>query len=136
MFYNYDIFDDALRLRNIFDNYFTRARAFDRDYEEPRINMYEDGDIITIKALMPGVKQEDLNVELADRSISISGEKKNSDSDKKCLRQERKFGKFGKSINLPFDVNRDSVKATLADGIFTITLEKSEHMKSRKIEIQ
>ena len=136
MFYSHDIFDDALRLRNTFNNYFGKMHTIERGREEPLVSLYENGDTITVKTFMPGVKLEDLNVELADRILNIEGEKRNDNTEGRALRRERTFGKFKKSISLPFEVNRSNIKASLADGIFTVTLEKSEQMKSRKIEIQ
>lgn len=135
MFYTYDIFDDALRLRNVFDSFFKSAPSASKRIEFPYINLYEDGDKLTVKAVMPGVKADDLNIELVDKSLIIQGERKADYQDKPYLRKERDFGAFKKSLQLPFEVNRDNIKATLKDGIFTVTLEKSESAKSRKIEI-
>ena len=135
MFYNYDIFEDALKLRNVVDHFFRETPSTVRKAEFPYINLYEKGDTLTVKALMPGVKAEDLNIELVDRSLIIEGERKSDYSDKPYLRKERSFGTFKKSIKLPFDVDRENVRATLNNGVFTVTLEKSESAKSRKIEI-
>jgi HSP20 family protein len=85
---------------------------------------------------MPGVKAEDLNVELKDRSLVIEGERKSDYEDKPYLRKEREFGSFKKSVRLPYDVDRDRIRASLSNGIFTITLEKSENAKSKKIDIK
>jgi HSP20 family protein len=134
MFYDYDIFEDALKMRDMFSNYFKRIPAASR--EEPFINLYENGDKLTITAIMPGIKREELNIELTDRTLSIEGEKKNDYSNARYLRKERNFGKFKKTVTLPFDVNRENIKAALSDGVFTVSLEKSEQAKSRKIEIK
>lgn len=135
MFYNYDIFEDALKLRDVVDSFFREAPATGKGFEFPYINLYEEGDVVTVKAIMPGVKTEDLNIELTDRSLVIEGERKSDQSDKPYLRKERSFGNFKKSVRLPFDVDREKIKATLNNGIFTVTLEKSESAKSKKIEI-
>jgi HSP20 family protein len=136
MFYTYDVFEDALRLRNMVDNFFREIPAGNKKVDFPYINLYEKDDTITIRATMPGVKAEDLNVELKDRSLVIEGERKSDYEDKPYLRKEREFGSFKKSVRLPYDVDRDRIRASLSNGIFTITLEKSENAKSKKIDIK
>ncbi len=133
MYCTYDVFDDALKLRDLVNSCFRNAHSVK---EVPLFNLYENGDQLTIKALMPGVKAEDLNIELADRVLKIEGEKKSDCADKHYLRTERNFGTFRKAISLPFDVDREKISATLADGVFTVTMEKSEASRSRKIEIK
>jgi HSP20 family protein len=134
MLYNYDFFEDALRLGNMFSGCFKTIPSA-KSSEEPFINLYENGDSITVKAIVPGIHSDELNIELTGRTLNIEGERKSGYTDNPYLRKERSFGKFRKSVTLPFDVDRDKIKAALSDGIFTITFEKSEQAKSRKIEI-
>lgn len=135
MFYTNDIFDNALKLRDIFHDYF-RELPNGAPAEEPLLNLYENGDTIIVKAALPGVKASDLEIELADKQLTIKGERKPDYTDNPYLRRERSFGNFKRTIALPFDVDRDKAAASLADGIFTVTLEKSESAKARKIEIK
>lgn len=104
-------------------------------YKEPAVNICEEGDTVTVKALMPGVNAEDLNIELVDKELIIEGERKSDAANDNYLLKERNFGRFKRSVFLPFDVDVEKVSAVLADGVFTVTLEKSENAKVRKIEI-
>ena len=135
MYTTYDIFDDVLNLRNVFDRFF-QEMPVRRSVEFPYINLYEKDDAIDIKAIIPGVKVEDLDINLADNSLIIEGERKSDYVDKPYIRREREFRKFKKSVRLPFDVDRDKINADLKNGILTIKLVKSEAAKPKKIEIQ
>ncbi len=134
MFYTYDIFNDALRLKDIIDGFFDDAPG-STGREFPLVNIYEKDDTVTIKALMPGVKSEDLNIELAGESLIISGERKSDYTESPYVRKERSFGAFKKSVRIPWAVNPNTIKAGLDRGILTLTLDKSEDAKPRKITI-
>jgi len=137
MFYTYNLFNDALRLRDMFDNFFLDAKTGSRtDTDYPYVNLYSKDDNLVISALVPGVKAEDINVELAQDSLVIEGERKSDYEEKPYLRKERSFGRFTKKIKLPFAVDREKIKASLNEGILTISLEKSEEAKPKKIEVK
>jgi len=131
----YDIFDDIFELRHMVDNFFNGipARTGRRDF--PFISIYEGGDELVIKAVAPGVKAEDLNIQLVDNSLIIQGEKKNDYSEQPYIRKERHFGRFNKSVKLPYRVDPDKIKAEMKNGILTVELSRSEETKPKKIEI-
>ncbi len=133
--YTYNFFDDVMNLRDIFDDFFTKRTSYEPYREFPHIRIYEGEDRLIIKSLMPGLKPDDIDIQLVDNSLVISGEKKNDYEEKPYLRKERFFGEFKKSIKLPYRVNQENIKADLKDGILSITLEKSEDAKPKKIEI-
>lgn len=133
--YTYNFFDDVMNLRDIFDDFFTKRTSFEPYREFPFVRIHEEEDRLTIASLMPGIKPEDMDIQLVDDSLVISGEKKTDYESKPYLRKERFFGEFKKSIKLPYRVNHQSIKADLKDGVLTITLEKSEDAKPKKIEI-
>ena len=133
--YTYNFFEDAMNLRDIFDDFFTRRTSYEPYREFPFVRIQEVGDRLTITSLMPGVEPEDMDIQLVDDSLLISGTKKADYEAKPYLRKERYFGEFKKSIKLPYRVNHQSIKADLRNGILTITLEKSEDAKPKKIEI-
>ncbi|PKL36238.1 MAG: hypothetical protein CVV44_18665 [Spirochaetae bacterium HGW-Spirochaetae-1] len=136
MFYTYDIFDEAVKLRDIVDRYFRDMPAdTNKRMEYPLINLYEKGDTITVRAVVPGVAAGDLSIELANNNLLIQGERKSDYADKPYMRKERDFGSFKKSVRLPFGVKTDSVRASLENGILTVSLEKSDEAKPRRIEI-
>jgi HSP20 family protein len=133
--YTYNFFEDAMNLRDIFDDFFTRRTSHEPYREFPFVKIYEGDDRLTITSLMPGVKSEDIDIQLVDDSLVITGEKKPDYEEKPYLRKERFFGEFKKMIKLPYRVNHQNIKADLKDGVLSITLEKSEDAKPKKIEI-
>ncbi len=136
MFTTYDIFDDMLSLRNWVDRFFVEHPVTSRWVEYPYVNLYEGNDTVEISALLPGVKADSLNIQMLDNSIVIEGEKPSDvDRDKTYIRRERSFGKFQKSVKLPYKVDAGKVDANLRDGILTIKLVKSEEAKPRRIAI-
>ncbi|HNV48647.1 MAG TPA: Hsp20/alpha crystallin family protein [Spirochaetota bacterium] len=136
MYTNYDIFDDMLGLRNTIDGYFSNLAPRERAIDYPHINLYEKDNAITIHALMPGVANDAISIQLVDNSLIIEGERKPDYADKPYIRRERSFGKFKKSIRLPYAVNRETVTAARRDGVLIITLQKSPEALPRKIEIK
>src|SRR5688500_9406151 len=94
----------------------------------PSIDLFEDRDTITVKAEVPGMKKEDIDVSLEGRTLSICGERREEKEDGKgsAHRSERYYGKFYRSIELPAAIEPGSVKAAYRDGILTITMPKTE----------
>jgi HSP20 family protein len=135
MYTTYNIFNDVLNLRNVFDRFFQEI-PIQRRFDFPYINLYEKDDTITVKVMVPGVKTEDFDIQLTDTSLVIEGERKSDYADKPYIRKERYFTRFKKSVKLPYDVDRDKISASLKDGILTITLVKSEAAKPKRIEIK
>ena len=133
--YTYDIFDDILNLRDTVNTFFNEKSGKWRTYEYPSLEVYEGRDELVVRALVPGVKSEDMDIHLVDNSLVIEGEKKNDYAENPYLRREREFGKFKKSVKLPYRVNTDTISAEMKDGILNIRLQKSEEAKPKKIEI-
>jgi len=131
----YDIFDDIFKLRNMVDGFFDEIPYQGRRADFPFVSLYEEEDELVIKAVAPGVKAEEMNIQLVDNSLIIQGEKKNDYADQPYIRKERQFGKFNKSIKLPYRVDPNKVKAEMKNGILTIELSRSEDTKPKKIEI-
>ncbi|HOP64394.1 MAG TPA: Hsp20/alpha crystallin family protein [Spirochaetota bacterium] len=133
--YTYSFFDDAMNIRDIFDEFFTR-RTYNEPYKDfPFVRIVEGDDKLTITSLMPGLKPEDIDIQLVNENLTITGDKKTDYEEKPYLRKERFFGEFKKSIKLPYSVDHNKIKADLKDGILTVTLEKSDDAKPKKIEI-
>lgn len=104
----------------------------------PPIDLYEDADHLIVKAELPGMKKEDIDVSLHDGALSISGERKSEQKyeDAQTHRCERFAGVFQRSLNLPTFVKADQAKAQYKDGILTITLPKAEEAKRKQIEVK
>jgi len=96
----------------------------------------QDGYEVTVE--LPGLQAEDVNVELKDGELWISGEKKeeHEDKGKNYYHIERRFGHFHRSIPLPGTMDADGVQAEYKDGILKIQVPKSEHAKPRRIEVK
>ena len=103
----------------------------------PALDVFEDKDNIVVKAELPGMKREEIELSLHDGSLSISGERKseNKYEDAEVYRAERFVGKFQRTVTLPSPVAADKVKAQYKDGILTVTLPKTEEAKPKHIDV-
>jgi len=103
----------------------------------PALDVFEDKDTLVVKAELPGMKREEIEVSLHDGSLSISGERKseNKYEDAEVYRAERYVGKFQRTVSLPSPVASDKVKAQYTDGVLTITLPKTEEAKPKQIDV-
>lgn len=103
----------------------------------PPVDISEDDHNITLQAEIPGVKQEDMNITLENNVLTISGERKFKEEEKKenFHRIERRYGKFTRSFTLPASVNAENVNATFENGLLNITLPKREEFKAKQITI-
>lgn len=103
----------------------------------PALDVYEEKDSFIVKAELPGMKKEDIEVSFHDGSLSISGERKSETKheDAEVYRAERYFGRFQRTVTLPAAVNPDKVKAAYKDGVLTVTLPKTEEAKPKHIDV-
>lgn len=104
----------------------------------PLINLTEDKDNYYVRAELPGIKSDELDIQVTVKGISISGERKIpvEGNNVKYHRREREAGKFSRTINLPEDVDVNKVDASLKNGILTVTIPKAEIAKPRQISIK
>ena len=102
------------------------------------LDMYEENNNLVVKASLPGVKPEDLNIEVVDNILTISGKAHEEVSRKEgdYLLNERRSGQFQRSVALPYDVKVDRAEADFEDGILTLTLPKAESAKVKKISVK
>lgn len=127
------------RLRDEMDRVFGRyGNGPSRPTVFPPLNMWEDEDHLYVEAELPGFELDDLEIYVTGESqLSISGERKQVEHNAGAWhRQERAFGKFRRTFELPSEVNIDSVSATLTNGVLTLTLPKREEVKPRRIEVK
>jgi len=104
----------------------------------PAVDVYENNDSVVVKAELPGMKKEDIEISLHQGSLIISGERK-SESDSgngDSSRSERFFGRFQRALELPRPVDPNNVKASYKDGILTVTLPKTEESKPKQITVK
>ncbi len=102
----------------------------------PRTNFYENGDSFEIRAEIPGLGKENLNVKIQGNYLEISGTRvSDAPEGYKIHKTERGTRSFSRSFTLPADVDASRVEATLKDGVLYLSLPKSEAAKPKKITI-
>jgi len=130
-------------LRNAMDRAFGEAFEFPRQWERqatwgPALDVVEKDDSYIVKASVPGVAPEDVEITLTDNVLMIKGETK---EDKEGNQEnyhvrERHYGSFVRSITLPTTVEADKVEAVNEHGVLILTLPKSEAVKPKKITVK
>jgi HSP20 family protein len=116
----------------------------DRSSAQPRtstgysaVDVLEGKDVYLIRAELPGMKREDIHIELKDGNLVLSGERK-ADAladGVKYRHVERVAAKFWRSFSLPETIKQDSIEATYKDGVLEVRIPKAEEAKPRQIEI-
>jgi HSP20 family protein len=105
----------------------------------PPVDVFEEGDTLVVKAEMPGMKKEEIEVTLTGDLLTLSGKKEKEEKveRKDYHRLERSTGAFTRSLELPYEVKLDEVKATFKEGVLEIRAPKSAEAKakSRRIEV-
>ncbi len=104
----------------------------------PAVDMFEEKNHIVLKAEMPGMKKEDIEVNISDHMVTISGEKKKEEKveRKDYYRVERSSGYFRRSFTLPENAETGRSKAKFQDGVLEIRIPKSEEAKEKKQKVQ
>ncbi|MCP4295218.1 MAG: Hsp20/alpha crystallin family protein [Proteobacteria bacterium] len=102
----------------------------------PPINIFQDKDDYVMIAEIPGIKRENVNVEVHRNRVRLSGEKKiHYGDDVSVHRSERQDGRFDRTFATPFEIDADSVKAEYQDGILALSLPRAEQDKPRSITV-
>ena len=104
----------------------------------PSLDVYEEKDNVVIKAELPGMKKEDVEVNLAGETLTIKGEKKEDKEVKEddYYRRERSYGSFLRSVALPCEVKSEEIKASFKDGVLEVRLPKTEEAKKKSIAVK
>lgn len=101
----------------------------------PLADVEETDDAYVVEIDLPGVDREDVDIELSDRQLTVSGEVKEKERAGILRRRSRRVGQFHYSVTLPADVSADDVHARLDGGVLTVRVPKAEQPKSRRIPI-
>ena len=103
----------------------------------PSVDVFEDNDCIIIRADLPGVNQEDIDIEMNGDTLTIKGERKFDDEERKdgYVRLERQYGAFQRSFTIGVPVDIDAVKASYRNGILELTLPKVEVSRPKKVQV-
>jgi len=128
------------RFSDFLDEFFNDALALrgDRDAFSPSVDISEDKNSYHIEVVLPGMKKDDIKMDLKDNTLTISGERKfeNEKKDKRYHLMESGYGKFNRSFDLSDDVDKNNIEAKFKDGILYIDLKKSEEKVSKEIKIK
>jgi HSP20 family protein len=105
---------------------------------EPKVDVAETKDAITVKAEVPGVEQKDIAISLQDSVLTIKGEKEEEkeEKDKRYHRVERTYGAFARVMRLPAAVDASKAVASFKDGVLTVTLPKAAEAKGTTIPVK
>ncbi len=103
----------------------------------PPVDVVEDQDKILVKAELPGMKREDIDIELSGDTLTIRGERKFENEEKKdnYVRVERTYGRFQRTFTIGVPVKSDEVRAAYRDGILEVSIPKSEETKPKKVDV-
>ena len=104
----------------------------------PAVDLFEDKDHFTVKAELPGMKKDDIELTLHEGCLSISGERRDGSKykDAEVHRSERFVGRFQRTLSLPAPVAADKITAQYKDGVLTVTLPKTEEAKPKQIDVK
>ncbi len=104
----------------------------------PAVNVSEDATSLFVRAELPGIRADDLEVTMENETLTIAGERAMPAHGGKasCHRREREWGKFRRSLSVPVPVDANNIRARYADGILTIMLAKAPEARPKRISVQ
>ena len=104
----------------------------------PAVDVVRDDGNLVIRADVPGIKPEEVKVEVEDDILTVSGqhEERKEEKDKDYLRRERRYGSFSRSMALPAGVDPKRIKATTHDGVVEVTIPLPKEPEKKKIEVK
>ena len=108
------------------------------EVKPPIVDVFEEKDNIVVKAELPGMEKDNIEVNLTDHTLTIKGEKKKAEEIKEenYYRAERSYGSFLRTLDLPNDVRADKVKASFKNGILEIRMPKTEEAKAKEVKVK
>ena len=124
-------------ITQMFEQSFGERAATPAGHWMPLADVYETADSFLISLDLPGIKQEDIRIHMEGSELTLSGERKYQEpADGKTHKVERQYGSFQRTFQLPVNVNRDAIKASLKEGVLNLRLPKKEEVKPRSINIE
>lgn len=104
----------------------------------PAVDMFEEGGHLVMKAELPGITKENLNLRIVDNNLIISGEKSTEEKVERSnyLRLERSHGSFSRSLSLPEGLDTEQIKATFRDGVLEVRIPRTETSTVRQISVE
>lgn len=133
-------FEEAFRRPFFAPSWMPRLKFPEVGSMYPTVDIFEDGNNVVVKAELPGMKKEDIEVNISDDVITISGDKKTEDKVEKkdYYRLERSYGSFTRTLRLPAETQTEKAKASFNDGVLEVRIPKTEAavQKVKKINVE
>ena len=135
---------DVAVLQNRLNSIFNDFASSDSEQESlamgnfvPPVDVYEDAHQLVLKLEVPGIKQEDLDVQLENQTLTVKGQRKfeKDEKEENFRRVERRYGSFSRSFTLPNAVNTDDIHADYNNGVLNIRLAKRAEAKPKQIKV-
>jgi HSP20 family protein len=138
----YDPFGRTLSLRQMMDRLMEDAFVMPRGGDAPTMgtpamDVYEEGDNVVVETPLPGMKPDDIDINIEHGTLTIRGESKSEEErkDRNYLIREQRMGSFQRSLRLPDTVDANACQASYDNGVLRLTLPKSEQAKPRRIPV-
>ena len=143
----WDPFRDVMtlqdRMNRLFDQALSRPRADDEEGLTastwvPAVDIFETADSIVMRAELPGVSRENIDIQVRDNTLTLKGERKfeREVKDENYLRVERSYGAFQRAFSLPTLIQQDTIKAVFKDGVLEVTMPKAVEAKPKQVKIE
>jgi len=118
-------------------SWFPRLRMPEIEELTPSVDVFEQKDEVVVKAELPGLSKEDIDVKVTGDVITISGEKKKEEKveKKNYYRMERSYGSFTRSLRLPAEVQTEKASAKFEEGVLEIRIPKTEEAKKKEKKV-
>jgi HSP20 family protein len=130
------------RMNRLFDQALFKTRPEDEEglatsMWSPPVDIYETPESIVLKAELPGVSRENIEIQVQDNTLTLKGERKfeREVKDENYLRIERSYGAFQRAFSLPAVIQQERIKAVFKDGVLEVTLPKAEEARPKQIKI-
>ena len=142
----WDPFRDVMtlqeRMNHLFDHALSRTRGDDKEgltasMWSPSVDIFETPDSIVMKAELPGVSRDNIDIQVQDNTLTLKGERKfeHEVKEENYLRVERSYGAFQRTFNLPTGVQQGKIRAVFKDGVLEVTMPKAEEPKPTQVKI-
>jgi HSP20 family protein len=136
-----DLLSIQERMNRLFEQTLSRSRAEEgiaASTWSPAVDIYETPETIVMKAELPGLSREDIEIHIRDNTLTLRGERRFAKDvqQENYLRIERAYGAFQRSFTLPATMQQDKIRAIFRDGVLELTLPKAEEAKPKKIAIE
>lgn len=131
-------FEDSFRRPfSLLPSWWPRLKMPEVEEISPSVDILTEGDDVVVKAELPGMKKEDIDVSLTKDTITISGDKKKEEriEKKDYYSLERSYGSFKRSFSLPADVQTEKASAKFKDGLLEIRIPKTEEAKKKEKKV-